>query len=117
MRSMRARIHAACTRCQRRHVVRADAVVLGNYGSNECGAGFTRITSESECVRAAASLQQRFDGNETEPAFPRGCYAFTRVLEGIEYYATFFNMDAVGDGTAAPRNPVSTNGWGTYLAS
>jgi hypothetical protein len=77
----------------------ADAVVLSNYGSNGCPTGYARITSESECARAAAAIGQRFDGTETDAACPSGCYSYTRVFEGGgEFNATFFNMDPVGDG-------------------
>jgi hypothetical protein len=45
----------------------ADAVVLSDYGSNGCPTGHARITSESECARAAAAIGQPFDGTETLP--------------------------------------------------
>ncbi len=75
----------------------AGAYVFGDEGSNECPAGSVRIETEAACRTAATAAGKTPSSYfvETDPDYPRGCYASTN-------YA-YFNIDAVGAGQFSSR--------------
>ena len=61
----------------------------GEMGSNDCLFGYSRVTSEDACRRAAAAFGETYFGSEVEAVFPRGCYKYGEA--GI-----IFNMHSSG---------------------
>ncbi len=52
----------------------SEALVLGDFGSNVCPAGFTGIGSEVACQFAVSTLGFVYVKNYSNSAYPKGCY-------------------------------------------
>jgi hypothetical protein len=65
-------------------------------GSNECPANYFRIVDEGACQSAAAAAGRAYPykNSHTDPARPKGCYAYYYPSSGT--YAVFLNMHPTG---------------------
>jgi hypothetical protein len=63
----------------------------GEDGSNQCPARYYRIVNEAACESAATAAGNAYDGSETVPYLPSGCFFYQGDNGRFS-----FNADAVG---------------------
>ncbi len=69
----------------------APTYVLGDSGSNECPAGYVRITDASACERAATAMGKKWSGKTSYihmPDRPSGCFWWYGSDVFLNYHPT-----------------------------
>ena len=97
-------MHApACVHCARRCLTAlcaAAAYRLGNWSSNACPTGSTRIDSATACQGAAAALGRSWGWSSSWNNYPNGCVSVVSTYSNV-----YFNTHATG-GSSVDAQPL-----------